>query len=117
MLINLSPVRMEEQLVARVDGEVLYLNDEPFDFTPLLDGASIAREAIDSKWFAGPVERSSGVLSITLVLPHGPNAPETTRFPQPITVPGSGSIYLPVYDLEAIPVMKAQEGADQEAEQ
>lgn len=99
MIIYLSPVRMDEKLEASLFGEVLTLNGEEFDFAPLEDGGTLPQEAINSKWFAGPVERVGGELRLTIILPHGPNAPETTRYPQPLIIPGDGSISLPIYDM------------------
>ncbi|TDJ77234.1 hypothetical protein E2H86_08615 [Pseudomonas putida] len=104
MLINLSPVRMDEELRVACEDETLMLNGETFDFRPLLEGATLPREAIVSQWFAGPVERVNGKVVLTLVLPHGANAPEETRFPQPITVMQDGLIPLPAYEMPAEPV-------------
>lgn len=99
MIIDLSPVRMDEKLEASLSGEALTLNGEVFDFAPLEDGATLPQEAISSKWIAGPVERVGGELRLTIILPHGPNAPETTRYPQPLIVPGDGAISLSIYDI------------------
>lgn len=99
MKINLSPVRMDETLVVARSGDVLYINGEACDLGPLLEGATLPASAIDSKWFTGQVDRENGELKLTLILPHGPNAPESTRFPQPITVVSDGLVELPVYDV------------------
>lgn len=99
MIINFSPVRMDEELQVSLAGEILYLNGEAFDFGPLEDGDTLPQQAISSKWVAGAVERVGGELRLTLVLPHGPNAPETTRYPQPLVASGEGLISLPVYDI------------------
>lgn len=103
MRINLSPVRLDEELVVDREGDVLYLNGQEFDFSPLPDGATLPGEAIDSTWFAGPVERIDGELHLTLVLPHGANAPQETRFPEPLTVQDDGPLGLPVHDAAPIP--------------
>lgn len=99
MIINFSPVRMDETLAVERQGDVLYLNGEACDLGPLLEGATLPATAISSKWFAGQVDRENGELTLTLILPHGPNAPERTRFPQPITVSGDGLVELPMYDV------------------
>lgn len=113
MIIYLSPVRMDEGLSAERAGDLLYLNGEVFDFGALLEGATLPREAIDSRWFAGPVERIDGELVLTLLLPHGPNAPEATRFPQPIKMTNDGSIGLPLYDLVPDSEKVAEQGDEQ----
>lgn len=100
MQIKLSPVRAEESLSVSRQGDILTVNGEEFDFSPLPDGATLPLEAIDSDWFSGPVERIDGVLHVTLRLPHGANAPEATRFPEPITLTEDGPVSLPPHDGE-----------------
>lgn len=104
MIINLCPVRMDEELLANRKGDLLTLNGEVFDFGPLTEGATIPQSAIVSSWFAGPVERIDGELVLTLVLPHGANAPEETRFPQSITMFSDGLMPLPIHDSPEEPV-------------
>ena len=98
MIIQLSPVRMDEQLSVERHGDLLTINGEACDLGSVLDGATLPASAIASKWFAGDVERIDGELHLALILPHGPNTPESTRFPQPITVTEDGAVPLPAYD-------------------
>lgn len=102
MIIKLSPVRADgERLEAETTGEVLTVNGERFDFSPLAPGATLPAEAIGSPWFRGAVERdSAGELVITLTFPHGANAPEESRFPLPISVSADGPVNLPPADGE-----------------
>ena len=99
MNITLSPTRRDETLTASRDGDTLTLNGEAFDFSPLEEGETLPADAIDSPWIAGDVTRTDGVLHITLRLPHGANAPEETRFPEPIIDPPDGDIALPMHSL------------------
>jgi hypothetical protein len=99
MKITFSPVRRDEQLALHRAGDVLTINGEPFDFGPLPEGATLPLEAIDSDCFAGPVERIEGELHLTLVLPHGPRAPEGTRFPAPLVVTEDGLIDVPAWSV------------------
>lgn len=101
MKINLTPVRSDEQLEVSREGDTLILNGEPFDFSPLAAGASLPAWAIASGWFDGQVERVDGQLELTIRLPHAANAPESTRFPKPITVTADGPVDLPAYDSPA----------------
>lgn len=100
MQINFSPVRMDEQLTLDREGDVLYVNGEVFDFGPLLEGATLPQDAVLSDWFPGAVDRIDGELHLTIRLPHGPNAPHSTRFPEPITVTEDGPVDIPVYNIE-----------------
>lgn len=98
MHINLFPVRLDEPMLLDREGDVLYVNGEAFDFGQLLEGATLPRKAVLSDWFPGEVNRIDGELHLTLRLPHGPNAPESTRFPVPIEVLEDGPVELPIYD-------------------
>lgn len=103
MQINFSPVRMDEQLTLDREGDVLYVNGEVFDFSQLLEGATLPWGAVLSDWFPGTVDRIDGELYLTIRLPHGPNAPESTRFPEPIVVMEDGTIDIPIYNIDPEP--------------
>lgn len=98
MQINLHPQLNNTPMTLSRSGDILTINGESFDFSPLVDGDTLPTEAIGSDWFNGPVEKVSGTLHISLILPHGSNAPDSTRFPDPITVVGDGPITLPPYE-------------------
>ena len=100
MQITLSPARRDTPLTLSRQGDALTINGEVFDFTPLPEGATLPREAIASDWFAGPVERVGGALRLSLVLPHGANAPQETLFPAPLILTGNGPVILPPYEVE-----------------
>ena len=42
--------------------------------------------------------RAGGVLHLTLILPHGADAPLETRFPAALTLTGDGPVALPPYE-------------------
>ena len=95
MKIGFTPVRRDDRLELQRAGDVLILNGETFDFGPLPEGAILPAEAIDSDWFVGSVERIEGELHLTLLLPHGPHAPNATRFPAPLKVESDGPVVVP----------------------
>lgn len=103
MKIKLSPIRVDEQLIACVNGDVIILNGTEIDLSPLSDGAILPAAAIDSQWLVGDILRVGQEIHLTLALPHGPNAPHETRFPaafyEPMTVT-DGPVPLPPYDVE-----------------
>ena len=98
MQIHFSPMRRDGRLTASVSGDVLTINGEAFDFGPITEGATLPREAVSSEWLASDVERTGGEIVLTLICPHGANAPEATRFPQPVTV-ASGSVPVPAFEV------------------
>lgn len=100
MKINLSPVLRPEPLALVREGDKLYLNGQLFDFSQLLEGSTLPEGSVISGWFPGPVDRIDGELHLTIRLPHALTAPESTRFPAPITVTEDGPIILPVYEIE-----------------
>lgn len=101
MLISLSPQRRDDRLTIERTGDALTINGETFDFSPIPEGGLLPRDAVECAWLASDVERVDGEIRLTLLLPHGPNAPEATRFPEPIHVTEDGPVALPPYDAEA----------------
>ncbi|MGI0527300.1 hypothetical protein [Rhizobium giardinii] len=97
MRINLSPQLRDDSLTVSVSGDVLTVNGEAFDFTPLPEGATLPHDAVDSEWFAGPVSRIGGQIGVTLLLPYkNGNASSNVTFPEPIVTTGDGPVSLPV---------------------
>lgn len=95
MDISFSPQRRDDTLAVSRQGDTLTINGDAFDFSTLPDGATIAAENSPSPWFAGPIERISGKLYLTLMLPHGPNPSAAVAFPEPLVDPADGPLDLP----------------------
>jgi len=95
MKINLSPQRRDDTLTVIKQGDVLTINGAEYDFTDLPDGGTLPADAVDSEFVIGSVDRVNGEIELTLLLPHGPNASEAARFPQPIVDPADGEVELP----------------------
>ncbi|WP_181892955.1 hypothetical protein [Falsiruegeria mediterranea] len=100
MHIAFTPIRHDTPLTAAVAVDVLTLNGEAFDFAALPEGATLPRDAVSCNWLASDVERIKGQIHLTLLLPHGSNAPDETRFPASIIVTG-GSVPIPVHNVIA----------------
>ena len=60
-----------------------------------VDLATYDAAAAPDPWIAGQPVQEGGVWQVTLILPHGPDAPEAVRYPAPITVTGDGPVTLP----------------------
>ena len=90
-----SPQRRDDTLALSKSGDALTVNGTVYDFTPLHDGATLPREAIDCEWICGNVERVNGELVIPILLPHGPDASVAVRFPEPLTITSNGEVVLP----------------------
>ncbi|MGY4876520.1 hypothetical protein ACLUEY_01385 [Vreelandella aquamarina] len=92
--LNLSPIRSDEETTASLAGTVLTVNGTDYDLSELPDGAAARHPEL------GKVTRNGDNYECTIKLGHGPNAPEATRFPEPITLTDhSGAIDLPIYDI------------------
>ena len=106
MKIKLSPVRVDcEPLITSVNEDVITVNGCAFDFSRLKEGETLPHAALPSDMFAGDVERVNGKVCLTLILPHGPNAPQETRFPEYFDVymtVTDGPVPLPPYDAPRI---------------
>ncbi|MFN4158602.1 MAG: hypothetical protein ACK4GO_09390 [Gemmobacter sp.] len=97
MHLTLTPVRGDAPLSLHRHGDVLTINGEAFDFSPLPEGATLPRDAVNCAWIADDVTRIGGVLHLTLLLPHGACAPDDTRFPKPLLLTGDGPVALPLF--------------------
>ena len=91
MHITLSPVRMDQTLTVARTGTGLFLNGTPVDLP------SYDMEAAPSPWIVGQPFEEAGVWHVTLILPHGADAPEETRFAPPLLLAGDGPVALPAY--------------------
>ena len=94
--INLSPVRSDDvpESVA-IQGASLVIYGTEFDFSFLNGGDTLPNTAIVSDVICSDVTRTGDTIEITIRLPHGPDAPESVRFPQPILVEQDGPVTLP----------------------
>lgn len=95
-LITLSPMRRDDPLAVSVAGDVLVLNGEAIDIATYTADPEAPHD-----WIVGQPEQVDGVWHVTIVLPHGAEAPEATRFPAPITVTADGPVTLPPHDAPA----------------
>lgn len=93
--ITLHPVRQDAPLAAMVAGDTITLNGVSFDLSPLPEGGALPAGAMGSSWFVGAITREDGVLHVGLILPHGHDAPDETRFPAPLLVVADGPVPLP----------------------
>lgn len=91
--INLNPVRSETETKISWIAPILAVNNEPFNLSLLEDGATASGHPV-----LGDVTRVGNDYQCTVVLGHGKNAPQTTRFPEPLTIAQDGIIELPLYD-------------------
>ncbi len=96
MHITLSPNMYDgKNLTVTKHGDALRVNGVLYDFSQLAEGETLPASAIDSEFVIGLVERIGGVLHLTLMLPHGPDASAAARFPAPIINPPDGALELP----------------------
>lgn len=108
MIINLSPVLGDESVEASVEGDVITVNGQSFDFTPLKKGQVLPIGAVDSPYFLGPVIRlENDQIELTLRLPYKANASENITFPEPIAIIKGGVTFPQNQNLPAEPEYQA----------
>ena len=95
MKITLSPQRRDHTPTVIKQGDALTINGTEYDFSQLPDGGTLPADAVDCEFVIGSVNRVNGELELTLLLPHGANASESARFPEPIIDPADGELELP----------------------
>jgi len=89
MLVRWSPQRSDRQLSYEISGETITATldgqTDTFDFSGLPDG-ELDVSALETTLDICPVlaaRRVNGRLEVTLLRFHGPDAPESERFPEP----------------------------------
>ena len=93
LTINLSPVRSDNsQPEVFYVVPVLTVDNVDYDLSELPEGATAKHPVL------GTVERSGNDYELTLLITHGFSAPESTRFPEPLTVTVDGPVELPLYN-------------------
>lgn len=100
MHITLSPQRRDERTSFERNGDAIIIDGTTYDFAQLPDGATLPNDAVDCDHIVSDIERIDGKIHLTLILPHGPDAPEETRFPEPVIDPPDGPLPLPPYNVE-----------------
>ncbi|MBR9650061.1 hypothetical protein [Thalassovita aquimarina] len=100
MQIAFLPIRHDERLSISRTGDILTLNGEEFDFSAVPEGGALPREAVGCDWLASDVERASGALRLTLLLPHGAQTPSETLFPALLILERDGPVDLPPYEID-----------------
>ena len=96
MYIHYSPVRSDSPIESSRSGDVMTLGGMRVDLSMVTALSEVDASRYNCPWIVGKVSRSAtGELSITLVAPHGPNAPEETRFPSSVRVSGGGPVPYP----------------------
>jgi hypothetical protein len=95
MRIKLSPQRRDDTLDVVKTGDILTVNGEAFDLTPMGEGDTLPRSAIDSLWFAGDVDKLDGELTLTLLLPNPWNYSPEQAFPVDLVDVPDGPVAFP----------------------
>ena len=91
--------RSDNPVTYTVDGDNFVINGEPID----LSGDWVKLEADDEESTleptgnlkAGTRDPDTGEITLTVRAPHGPNAPESERFPEPIELADGEAVTFP----------------------
>ena len=97
--LNLSPQRSDDEITYAVDGDNFLINGEPHDLSgdwvelePDTEGAPLEPTG---SLRAGERDPETGEITLTVRAPHGPNAPESERFPESIELADGESMTFP----------------------
>ena len=99
MKLELSAQRSDAEVTYAADGDSFLINGEPID----LSGDWVKLEPDDEESSleptgnlkAGERDPDTGEITLTVRAPHGPNAPESERFPEPVTLIDGESVTFP----------------------
>lgn len=95
MRIKLSPQRRDEALEVVKSGNLLVVNGQVFDFSPLGDGDTLPGSAITSQWFVGDVDRVGDEITLSLLLPLPANYSPEQAFPLDLVAVPDGPVVFP----------------------
>lgn len=93
--ITLSPIRSDATLHLLREGEVLIVNGQRLDCSGLPEGGQIAAADSGCEALISDILATQGGLQLTLLLPHGADAPESALFPAPLVLDSDGPAALP----------------------
>ena len=99
MKLKLSPQRSDKTVIYKRDGDNFIINDgEPIDLSgdwaklePDTEGESLE----PTGYLLSGEQDTDGNITLTVRAPHNANAPESERFPEPITLNDGESITFP----------------------
>lgn len=98
MQITLMPMRHDLALEVSRQGDVLVLNGQALDFGAVTPETPGLAESFACPWLVSDVQRQSdGRLCLSLILPHGPEAPPETLYPAMLELTGDGLVDLPPF--------------------
>lgn len=89
--IHFAPVRREDSLSLKRQGDTLIANGTVYDLAAL---AAAETDSPGEGWVVSVAVTPDGYTAVVL-LPHGADAPEALRFPQPVVVTQDGNVPLP----------------------
>ena len=99
MKLKLSPQRSDAEITYAVDGDNFLINGTPIDLSgdwaklePDEEGEPLEPTG---NLKAGERDPETGEITLTVRAPHGPNAPESERFPEPIELHDGESVTFP----------------------
>ncbi|PRD42142.1 hypothetical protein C5748_18515 [Phyllobacterium phragmitis] len=95
MHVSFCPQRCDCALSVAKSGDTLIINGDPVDLSVIPDGATLPADAVSNDFVVGNVERISGELHVTLLLPHGPNPSQAVAFPAPLADVPDGPLQIP----------------------
>jgi hypothetical protein len=87
MILIFSPQLRNGTLALEKQGDILTINGEEIDFEPLESGTKLPSGVCQeySPFLLAAQRNNDGELELTLLLPHGQDATQAARFPQPVT--------------------------------
>lgn len=95
MNIIFTPQRRDDSLTLNKQGDMLIICGTAYDFSTIPEGATLPASATDCPFLLGNIERISGVLRLSMILPVGVNATQAASFPAPIINAPDGALDLP----------------------
>lgn len=93
--LKLLPKRSRNETTVSIADSVIVINGIGYDLSELPDGSTAYHPVMEK------VERNGDEYKVTIGLGFGPNAHESTRYPEPIyLIDHHGKVNLPPYNID-----------------
>lgn len=81
MKINLTPMRSDSRFSVSLAGMQLRIGDSFIDLGSVTAETPMPCHMTGCDWIVSDITMEEGEISVTLIFPHGADAPEEMRFP------------------------------------
>lgn len=84
MKIKFHTQRRDDELLIKISGDVITVNGDEYDFSPIGEGETLPHSAIALDTFIDDISRINGELEIGIIIPHKDKPAHAIAFPEDV---------------------------------